>query len=317
MTIVFGVNGSGGGSASPETIRAQALQAESLGFDSFVWADHIVIPKQSQSLYPYAPDRISTFRSDVPFFEPLSTMLYLAGCTERIRLGVNVLIVPYRPPVLAAKMLTMLDVLSGGRLVFGAGVGWMAEEFQALGLDTFQDRGDVTDEYLQAFKALWTQDEPRFEGRFCKVSEIGFLPKPIQKPHPPIWIGGHTDRALRRAAMYGDGWQPLGTFPPAVFWPDDLRPKILRLRELTRAAGRDEDAVGICFGGAVRFDDAAGEDRLPLQGSVEQVISDIQAYEEIGVDRFILYFSWGRGGEASTFADDITRFAQEVMPLFA
>jgi alkanesulfonate monooxygenase SsuD/methylene tetrahydromethanopterin reductase-like flavin-dependent oxidoreductase (luciferase family) len=164
-----------------------------------------------------------------------------------------------------AKQLSMLDVLSGGRLTLGVGVGWMEEEFEALGAPRYAERGAVTDEYLRLFKTLWTEDHPRFEGKYCRVADIGFLSKPVQKPHPPIWVGGHTTLALRRAAELGDAWLPLGTFPPVVFRPDELKPKIARLREFTRSAGRPEEAVKVCLGAFVRFNDSLAELRRDRQ----------------------------------------------------
>ena len=179
-----------------DAIRDLTLRAERHGFDSVVMADHIVLPKEVKSAYPYASDGVSVFRADLPFFEPISTLLYLAGCTTRIRLGFNVLIAPYRPAVLTAKMLAMLDVLSGGRLIVGIGAGWMKEEFTALGLDTFEVRGSVTDEYIDALRFLWSGNETAFDGRFVQIPEVGMLPLPVQTPHPPIWIGGHTEYRL-------------------------------------------------------------------------------------------------------------------------
>jgi probable F420-dependent oxidoreductase len=297
-----------------DLVRATALEAERLGFESIYMADHVVLPNRVDSVYPYSPDGASVFRSSVPFFEPISTMLYLAGCTTTLRLGLNVLIVPYRPAVLTAKMLAMLDVLSGGRLTVGVGVGWMAEEFEALGLDTYADRGAVTDEYLQVFKALWTEDTPRFDGRFCQVADVTMLPRPVQAPHPPIWVGGHTGPALRRAARHGDAWLPLGTFPPALFPPDALRPKIERLRQLTVEAGRPEDAVELCFGGVVAFLDDPGSERMPLQGRPEQIIEDVHAYRALGVRHFVLYFVPPARGSREALTETMARFAAEVVP---
>ena len=243
----------------------------------------------------------------------LSTLTYLAGCTQRIRLGPNVLIVPYRPRIMTAKLLTMLDVLSEGRLTLGVGVGWMEEEFEALGAPPYAERGAVTDEYLRLFKVLWTEDRPSFAGKYCSVSDIGFFPKPVQKPHPPIWVGGHTGPALRRAAELGDARLPLGTFPPVIFRPDDLKPKIARLRELTRQAGRPEEAVKVCLGAIVRFEESAGADRLPLKGRPEQIAEDITQYQAIGINDFILYL--GRGGDSTAVMEAVERFAREVVPL--
>jgi alkanesulfonate monooxygenase SsuD/methylene tetrahydromethanopterin reductase-like flavin-dependent oxidoreductase (luciferase family) len=135
-----------GHTASPEAVRTRALQAETLGFDSIWLADHVVIPRHVASSYPYAAGGGSPFDPNLPFYEPISVLNFLAGCTQRVRLGMHVLIIPYRHPVLTAKMLATLDVLSGGRLILGAGVGWMAEEFAALGAPPYEERGAVTDE---------------------------------------------------------------------------------------------------------------------------------------------------------------------------
>ena len=314
MAVTFGCNLSSTLPATdPALLKDMAQQAEALGYDSAWFADHIVIPRNVRAAYPYAVDHVSTFNPDRPFHEMMTTLAFLAGCTERIRLGPNVLIVPYRPPLYTAKQLTMLDVLSGGRLTLGVGVGWMEEEFEALGVPPFAERGAVTDEYLRLFKTLWTEEHPTFNGKYCQVSEIGFLPKPVQKPHPPIWVGGHTGPALRRTAELGDAWLPLGTFPPVIFRPDELKPKIDGLRELTRQAGRPEDAVKVCLGAFVSFDEASDSERLPMKGHPEQIAEDVRQYQQIGINDFILYLARG-GGDAAVMAA-MERFAREVMPL--
>ena len=221
-------------------------------------SDHIILPREVDSFYPYSPDGVAIFRPDDTYYEPLAALNFLAGCTQRVRLGTHVLILPYRNPVLTAKILATLDHLSGGRLILGAGVGWMEEEFEALGLDTFAERGAVTDEYIELYKELWTKDEPVFEGKYYQISGSGFQPKPAQKPHPPIWIGGHTGPAIRRAAVHGDGWMPIGLRPPAILEPEELAGKISRLRRLTAQAGRPEDAVEITFSTDVVFDGSGG-----------------------------------------------------------
>ena len=300
--------------ATPEMLRTRAQHAEDLGFNSVWVIDHIVIPRKVTSVYPYAIDGVSTFIPDRPLLEPLATLNFLAGCTRRIRLGTLVLIIPYRQPLLAAKQLATLDVLSGGRLILGAGVGWMEEEFEALGLDTYSRRGAVTDEYLRLFKALWTQKHPVFQGEYYQVSGIGFEPKPVQQPHPPIWIGGHTTPALRRAAQVGDGWLPLGNIPPAVFEPAELGTKIKRLREFTRQAGRPENAVSVGFGGAISFDPAHRMERRVLSGHPEQIAADLRDYHTIGVQDFPLFFTPLQPSETERLKA-MERFAREVMPL--
>jgi|TARA_Y100000780_G_scaffold230813_1_gene253893 probable F420-dependent oxidoreductase len=301
-----------GDMASPENLRTLAQRAESLGFDSVWVSDHIILPRKVDSFYPYAADGVATFRPDEDYYDPLATLNFLAGCTQKIRLGTHVLILPYRNPVLTAKMLSTLDVLSGGRVILGAGVGWMEEEFQALGLDTYAQRGAVTDEYIQLFKELWTKDNPEFHGEHYQLSESGFQPKPVQKPHPPIWIGGHTNPAIRRAAKYGDGWMPIGLRPPAILEPEELAEKIARLRRLTVRAGRPEDAVSLCFSTGVTFDNSPGATRRMMSGRAEQIAADLRQYQDLGVRNFILGFP---GDSVAALDEAMEQFSKQVMPL--
>ncbi len=313
MPTTFGTSmPSRGDMASPENLRTLAQRAESLGFDSVWVSDHIILPRKVDSFYPYAADGVATFRPDEDYYDPLATLNFLAGCTQKIRLGTHVLILPYRNPVVTAKMLSTLDVLSGGRVILGAGVGWMEEEFQALGLDTYAQRGAVTDEYIQLFKELWTKDEPEFQGEHYQLSGMGFMPKPVQKPHPPIWIGGHTNPAIRRAAKYGDGWMPIGLRPPAILEPEELAEKIARLRRLTVRAGRPEDAVSLCFSTGVTFDDSPGATRRMMSGRAEQIAADLRQYQDLGVRNFILGFP---GESVAALDEAMEQFSKQVMPL--
>ena len=313
MPTTFGTSmPSRGDMASPENLRTLAQRAESLGFDSVWVSDHIILPRKVNSFYPYAADGVATFRPDEDYYDPLATLNFLAGCTQKIRLGTHVLILPYRNPVLTAKMLSTLDVLSGGRVILGAGVGWMEEEFQALGLDTYAQRGAVTDEYIQLFKELWTKDNPEFHGEHYQLSESGFQPKPVQKPHPPIWIGGHTNPAIRRAAKYGDGWMPIGLRPPAILEPEELAEKIARLRRLTVRAGRPEDAVSLCFSTGVTFDNSPGATRRMMSGRAEQIAADLRQYQDLGVRNFILGFP---GDSVAALDEAMEQFSKQVMPL--
>jgi probable F420-dependent oxidoreductase len=298
--------------SNPDSLRSLAQRAEDLGFDSIWVSDHIILPRQVDSFYPYAADGVPTFKPDESYYEPLAALNFLAGCTQRIRLGTHVLILPYRNPVLTAKILSTLDVLSGGRVILGAGVGWMEEEFLALGLDTFHERGAVTDEYIQLYKELWTKDEPVFNGKYYQISGSGFQPKPVQKPHPPIWIGGHTGPAIRRAAKYGDGWMPIGLRPPAILEPEELAEKIARLRTLTVEAGRPEDAVDVTFSTDVIFDKSAGPSRRMVTGAPEQIAADLRQYQDLGVKNFILTFP---AQEASELQESMEHFSRDVMTL--
>jgi probable F420-dependent oxidoreductase len=298
--------------AGPEQLRTVAQRAEDLGYDHVWVSDHIILPKKVDSFYPYAADGVATFKPDEPYYEPLAALNFIAGCTQRIRLGTHVLIIPYRNPVLTAKILSTLDVLSGGRLILGAGVGWMEEEFKAMGLDTYKERGAVTDEYLQIYKELWTKEDASFDGKYYQISDTGFEPKPVQKPHPPIWIGGHSGPAVRRAARYGDGWMPIGLRPPAILEPEELSGKIARLRKLTVEAGRPEDAVSLTFSTGVVFNDAAGSSRAWMQGNPEQIASDLRQYQDLGVSNFIINF---QGGTVLELQENMERFSREVMTL--
>ena len=213
-----------GPTAQPDALAEIALRGDELGFNCLVVPDHVVEPNQIKSPYPYTVggEFGGGQRSDGEWPEQLTTLGFLADVTKKIRLVTSVMIVPYRNPILTAKMLATLDVLSKGRLTVGVGVGWMEEEFTALGAPPFAQRGVVTNEYLRAFKELWTSDNPTFDGRYCRFSDLTFLPKPVQKPHPPIWVGGQSRRAIRRAAELGYAWHPVGAIPAAPMEPEEL-----------------------------------------------------------------------------------------------
>ena len=313
MPVTFGCSmPSRGAMSSPDSLRSLAQRAEALAYDSIWVSDHIVLPRQVASFYPYAENGVATFTPDQPYYEPIATLNFLAGCTQRVRLGTHVLIIPYRNPVTTAKQLSTLDVLSGGRVILGAGVGWMEEEFQALGLDTYAKRGAVTDEYLQLYKELWTKEFPEFQGEHFQISGAGFEPKPVQKPHIPIWIGGHTGPAIRRAAQLADGWMPIGLRPPAILEPEEMAAKIARLRTLTVRAGRPEDAVDVTFSTNVAFDDSPTQARRMMTGRPEQIASDLRQYQDLGVKNFIIGFA---GDEAAVLQDNMEKFSRQVMPL--
>ena len=313
MSVTFGCSlPTRGPMASPQALRSLAQRAEDLSYDSVWVSDHVVLPRKIDSFYPYAADGVPTFLPDEIYYEPLAALNFLAGCTQWVRLGTHVLILPYRNPVVTAKILATLDVLSAGRLILGAGVGWMEEEFQALGLNTYHERGAVTDEYIELYKELWTKDNPVFNGKYYQISGSGFQPKPVQKPHPPIWIGGHAGPAIRRAAKYGDGWLPIGLRPPAVLEPEELAGKIASLRTQTARAGRPEDAVEVIFSTNVMFDNNAGPSRRLVSGRPEQIAADLRLYQDLGVKSFILDFP---ADSVDRLQESMEKFAREVMPL--
>ena len=230
----------------PESLSVIAKRGEELGYDFIMFPDHIVIPRNVSSQYPYSTSGVFPGTDNSETMEQLTTLAFLAGQTSLIRLVTSVMVVPHRSPVVTAKVLSTLDVLSRGRVTVGVGTGWLEEEFQALETQPFAERGAVTDEYIQVFKELWTSDSPRFDGKYCRFSNIDFLPKPIQKPHPPIWVGGEGRRAIRRAAQFGDGWQPLGNnnrFPTAT--AEDLAVGIKRLDVELERAGRPVGSIEV------------------------------------------------------------------------
>jgi probable F420-dependent oxidoreductase len=199
------------------------------------------------------------------------------------------MILPYRNPIVTAKMLASLDVLSGGRVIIGAGVGWMKEEFETIGTEPFAERGKVTDEYIRAFRELWASDNPTFSGKYCSFSNIVFLPKPVQKPGIPIWIGGHSKQAIRRAARLGDGWHPIGGVPTIPLEPEDIKKDLAVLREHAEKAGRDSTKIRVALKGSLfdREKQIAPGKRRRFIGSAEEVASDICEYRAAGVDTMI------------------------------
>ena len=232
----------------PDNLARIAVEGEAMGYDYATISDHVVIPRDIEARYPYSDTGEFPSRARGDRHEQLAAVAFIAGKTSRLRLVTSVTVVPHRPAVLQAKMLATIDVLSNGRLTFGIGAGWMQEEFATLGVPPFPERGAVTDEYLDAFVELWTKDDPRYEGRHVKFANVWFEPKPVQKPHPPIWVGGESGPALRRTARIGDAWYPIGTNPQHRL--DSMKRfqgGVDRLRRLTREAGRDPAKMGVAY----------------------------------------------------------------------
>ena len=279
--------------ATPERLGIIARKGEEFGFDTLLTGDHILVPKNISSVYPYTEGGEFPGSASGESMEQITLLSYIAGQTSKIRLVTSVLIVPHRNPLIAAKSLATLDLLSGGRLVVGVGVGWMREEFQALGLPPFEERGAVTDEYIRAFKVLWTEDDPHFQGKYISFDDISFLPKPVQKPHPPIWVGGESRPALRRTAELADGWYPLGsnpTFPMGT--PEQLKAGLERLAGYAERFGRDPSTIETIYR-THQFEllkQAAGPDRLPFVGDADQIAGDIRQYQDMGVTSMIWDF---------------------------
>jgi probable F420-dependent oxidoreductase len=280
-----------GQTASPESLETLVTRAEGLGFSSVVIADHIVFPVTIKSKYPYTVSGAFPGQGDA--LEQLSLMAFVAGKSRALRLISSVMILPHRNPVVTAKMLATIDVLSRGRVTVGVGVGWLREEFEALGAPDFDRRGAVSDEYLRIFKALWTQDPASYHGEFYRFDSVRCLPHPVQKPHPPIWVGGHSKAALRRVARLGDGWHPVGANPAVPLRPPELRASLDDLRRLTDAERRDFSTLTISYK-APFYDPGQGVDggaeRRPFSGSQQAIADDIGTFAGLGVSELIFDF---------------------------
>ena len=272
---------------TPATMARLAVEGEAIGYDYACVSDHIVEPTGIHSRYPYSDSGEFPKASRGERQEQLTAVAYLAAKTSRLRFLTSVMVVPHRPAVLTAKILATIDVMSGGRLIVGIGAGWLKEEFEAIGAPPFEERGAVTDEYMLAFRELWTKEAPRFDGKFVKFKDVIFAPKPVQKC-PPMWVGGESGPALRRTARIGDGWYPIGTNPqhPLNTMPR-YRASVERLRNLTQDAGRKPESVALTyrvqrFGTQVPAKADNGE-RTLFSGSNAELIKDVRAMRALGV----------------------------------
>jgi len=288
--------------ASTPGVKAEDLirfaqQAEALGFTCITLADHVVVPNHISIPYPYTAD--GRYPGSGYHLETLTTMSFLAGATKHIRFATSVMIAPYRSPVVTAKMLATLDVLSRGRVIVGLGVGWMKEEFDNLGAQPFSHRGQVTDEYIRAFRELWTSESPSFQGKYCSFTDIVFSPKPVQKPTIPIWIGGHSKQALRRAGRLGDGWHPIGGVPTIPLEPEDLARSVDILGNYAQQAGRNPQEIHIAFKGSLfdRDKQIAPGKRRRFTGSAAEIAADFYDYGNAGVNTLIVDVRCSTTGE--------------------
>jgi len=270
------------GFATPEGARALATGAEANGFDSLWTVEHVVVPSGYESEYPYAKDGRMPGGEDFAIPDPFVWLSFVAGMTTTLTLATGVAILPQRNVIYTAKEIATLDVLSGGRVQLGVGAGWLREEFHALGVP-FERRGARLDEYIRALRVLWADDKPTFQGEFVDFTDAICRPQPLAK-RVPIVIGGHTERAARRAGELGDG------FFPGRGKPDQLRHLLAVMRTAAEQAGRDPDAIEVTAAGA----------RGP---------EDIEALREVGVDRVVVFppafDSDGIGPALEAYANDV------------
>lgn len=278
-------------------LTEMAVKAEEMGFDSVWVTDHIIVP----DVLPDRPPEI-VYRHDM--LEPITLLARLGAVTHRVNIGTSVIILPYRNPVILAKAIATADVLSNGRVIFGAAVGWMEGEFEALNAE-FKERGAVSDEYLGLLKELWTNPRPKVDGPNFQFSDVTFSPMPVQQPHPPIWIGGRSRVGARRAAKYGDVWHPVQI--PAA----EVKEKVEYMREYCQRIGR-ETPPELSFRCNLLFSDgpASGE-RGALQGTTEEIIGDINDYAGAGVGHIIMEIP---GESFSEKFAAMERFQRDIVP---
>jgi probable F420-dependent oxidoreductase len=288
--------------ATPDTMRRTARRAEELGYAS-LWTFQRV-------LYPADGELDPSYRA---VHDPVVPLAHVAGHTDRISLGTATVCAPFTAPALLAKTLTSLDVLSGGRLTVGLGIGWLPQEYAAAGVP-FQRRGARMEEYLRCLEALWTQDPVEFAGEFYTVPRSHMGPPPVQRPHPPVLLGGAAAPALRRAGRLAQGWisssrQDLTRIGACVE----------TVRDGAREAGRDPEAVRILVRGLVELlDDDPGEHRRPLQGTREQVLDDLAALRAQGVTEVFLDLNFSpRVGSPDVDAGAALAYADRVLEAFA
>ncbi len=289
----------------PSELRDTVVEAEALGFGAVLLPEHL--------LPPHWPTAELSARY---WYDTTVLAAYLGGATRRIRFLTSVMVVPYHPPVQTAKALATLDVLTGGRVLLGAGTGWMKAEFRRLGID-FDRRAAITDEYLRAMIELWTSDSPTFNGQFVKFDDVSFLPRPVQQPIP-LLIGGTGPAPFRRVAEIGHGWFPM------TATPEQLRSGIQAIQQLRAEHGRGDEPLWVGYSGLAMGSDPetatmrSHVDNAPVgeasgPTSPSQAIDEIRKYRVAGVNFLSMGFAWSNGAE---LRESMRRFAREVMPAF-
>ncbi len=270
-----------GAAAGPDALVRVATRAEELGYDSLWVTERLLCPTSPRT--PYA----GTADGSLPeayriVLDPIEALTYVAARTSRIGLGTSVLVMPYYHPVMLARRLTTLDVLSNGRLRVGIGQGWSEDEMEAAGA-SLKGRAARADEFIQVLKAIWTTDPVEFSGRFFKVAKSSIQPKPVQKPHPPIYLAAFSPGALKRAATLADGWQPVG-LPLEV-----IKQMLEGFRGMAKQAGRDPAVLRVVMRGNLEISEkpVGGEGRFPFVGSLDEIRSDVEAMRDLGVDELI------------------------------
>ena len=312
----FGLHfGSRGVAGEPDSLKAIAQKAEALGYEHFGMSDHVIVATEVESAYPYSKTGRFFAQDSGISLEQVTALSFVAAATSNIRLLTSVLVLPHRHPVLAAKMLSTVDVLSKGRLTAGVGVGWMSEEILLLGGPPFVERAKASDEYIEAFRELWTSEAPEQRGSYTDFQNLMFAPKPAQKPHAPIWVGGETKAARKRAGRLGDGWYPVANNPQLPLDTPELYGEALaHVHGVAAQAGREPDGI---IGALLAIYCSIGSeqegyngDRQTFTGSAQAIIDDIAQFQEHGLEHFLI---GGDGSDLQGTNDRLEQFATEVM----
>jgi len=294
-----------GPQASAESLIAVARRAEELGYDSLWVLERLLWPLNPQEPYPAAPDgKLPEAYQTV--LDPIETLTFVAAHTSTIELGTSVLVLGYHTPIQLARRLATLDVLSKGRALVGFGVGWSRDEFQAAGTP-FERRGARADEFLEALLALWTKDPVSFEGNYYHIPESKVGPKPVQKPHPPIYIAGFGPYTFERAVKYGQGWNPSGM--PSFEWLEGM---IKQFHE-TAARARREPMEVVFRAFTMVFEQSTAQ-RHPMMGTLAEIKEDIQRLRDIGVTHLI-HSPPAIGFDPSATTDDALALIEQLLEI--
>lgn len=297
-----------------EAYKTVGEAAEKLGYDFLSISDHVIVPQKQNSPYPYSEDATWAGGGSGFCFEAMTAMTFLIACTERIKVLSSVAVVPQRPVVLTAKVLSSMDVLSDGRVLFGVGTGWLREEFDIMETPPFENRGQVTDEFIEGMKRLWSDEDPQYTGDFVKFSNVSFSPKPL-KGRIPIWVGGESNLALRRTVHLGDVWFPGNNNPKwRVDTAERLKSRIDRLHEFAEAEQRDPASIGLAYVWfyPVSPDPVPGFDtpRRMFSGNPDDILADVASLSDAGVTDTSIGFA---ARDASELSDAMQRFSEDVM----
>jgi probable F420-dependent oxidoreductase len=297
-----------GRAVGPEALVTVAKRAEELGFDSLWVLDRILWPVTPRAPYPIGDGSLPVKYKSV--LDPLETLTFAAAHTRRVALGTSVLNLPWYTPVLLARQLTTLDILSEGRLKVGFGIGWSPDEYEAAGA-AWQERGKRADEMIQALKKIWTTDPVEFQGKYYRIPKSVIGPKPAQKPHPPIYMAAYTPSAMKRVAAEANGWFPVG-IPLS-----GIGPLFEGIKGMAKEAGRDPSALALIVRANIEIHDTPiQKDRVDFSGNLEQIAEDVKTTQKLGAAEIVLDVQFSPGVETANDVvsriDELWRVAKQA-----